>query len=629
MTGILDPSNTTIEDSEEMVGIESSGLEPTQVLSTRKSLRKSLPPPRSASPKKTGINGSARRSGAAFTPSKTPAQDPEDVENTPIQSRDSPAQSNGLVRRFSPEKTPLRERHLANHSSPRTTRQSPQSAPNRKSLSSTPGGKLDAIVDDILDETENSVEHPNASDTIALAPTDIDESFDVNPMGDDEAGTIDPTLGGTDGLDLLEEDGPEYTLPNGPDDAISSVEDEDSNSEDVDARQDAEDDQTNGVPTPTKKLGRPPKRKSDALEAATMNTQSKKAKTGPSAKAKGKQPVYRDPSPVIPSVEQTPKPTQPVKSNSKSKRAPKSKYPNVASRLAPEREKELQDVVERIKSRPGPPRSLFILKRETPTDDSNARTRSGRVSVKPLAYWKNERCVFGEGSPHNVGIGERFPMSSIKEIVRVEEQENGGQPGKKGKKGKSKGKGRKPTEADVEASFDAADSEDEHAEPWETELGVYQGFVRGWDEEEQVPVDESAQTGRHYHAFCYLPSLRTNEWRTIDIAYAPASITCREVKNATFRYAKLLSLPFFGAGIVELPVGGTKKSKNSSRMHMCFFVLQGRVTATVAGNVFSVGKGGMWQVPRGNQYAIDNELGKDAKIFFSQGCIPKVRDEEE
>lgn len=84
-------------------------------------------------------------------------------------------------------------------------------------------------------------------------------------------------------------------------------------------------------------------------------------------------------------------------------------------------------------------------------------------------------------------------------------------------------------------------------------------------------------------------------------------------------------------------------------MHMCFFVLQGRVTATVAGNVFSVGKGGMWQVPRGeslvflstklesladcvpyagNPYAIDNELGKDAKIFFSQGCIPKVRDEE-
>ena len=74
---------------------------------------------------------------------------------------------------------------------------------------------------------------------------------------------------------------------------------------------------------------------------------------------------------------------------------------------------------------------------------------------------------------------------------------------------------------------------------------------------------------------------------------------------------------------------------------MAFFVFEGRVRVRVGGEVdaragewrggteFSIGKGGMWQVPRGNLYAIWNESEKkNSRIFFSQGCEVKPVAEE-
>jgi centromere protein C len=133
-----------------------------------------------------------------------------------------------------------------------------------------------------------------------------------------------------------------------------------------------------------------------------------------------------------------------------------------------------------------------------------------------------------------------------------------------------------------------------------------------------------------------------------EIALSSAAIITRDVANASFRFAKTLSLPFFGSGMVDLPPGAVKKPKNSRMMQMVFFVFYGRVEVTVNGNAFRIGKGGMWQVPRGlfpalslslslslsffhtftdfpfpplgNFYSISNDYDKPARIFFSQGC---------
>ena len=51
--------------------------------------------------------------------------------------------------------------------------------------------------------------------------------------------------------------------------------------------------------------------------------------------------------------------------------------------------------------------------------------------------------------------------------------------------------------------------------------------------------------------------------------------------------------------MVDLPPGGVKRMKNSRKNHMVFWVFRGRVRVEVAGTAFSIGRGGMWQVPRG------------------------------
>ncbi|KAJ6032436.1 hypothetical protein N7540_003168 [Penicillium herquei] len=257
---------------------------------------------------------------------------------------------------------------------------------------------------------------------------------------------------------------------------------------------------------------------------------------------------------------------------------------------------ELNKVVEDYAQRSGPlkGRSLYILKRENPTDPSSTHTRSGRASIRPLAYWRNERCVYGDPE---VADGERYPLSTIKEIVRTEELE----PDRK-KKGKRAGRSGKGKKRQAEESSD----EDEEADGWEKEGGVLHGYIPRWDPKSQTS---------------------TKEEDVIDIAYAPSGIETREVKDSTFRFAKLLSSSFIGSGVVELPPEGVKRPKNSKKMHMVFYVCHGRVQVDISGVQFSAGKGCVFQVPRGNYYSFQNAHKKEARLFFTQGCVPGEAEE--
>ena len=98
-----------------------------------------------------------------------------------------------------------------------------------------------------------------------------------------------------------------------------------------------------------------------------------------------------------------------------------------------------------------------------------------------------------------------------------------------------------------------------------------------------------------------------------DIAYSFEAIDMRDIAGADFKFAKTLTLDFFGAGMVDLPPGCVKRMKNSRRMQMVFFVFYGRVTVNVGTppTKFSIGKGGQWQVPR----------GKSLPFEFDPPCI--------
>lgn len=214
-------------------------------------------------------------------------------------------------------------------------------------------------------------------------------------------------------------------------------------------------------------------------------------------------------------------------------------------------------------------RGLFILRRETPAQGAGFKqTRSGRTSVKPVAWWKNERIEYDEEEA--VDGRMRFVLPKIKEVVRADEVEEPKRTRTKSKKD-SKSK-RRQQESESE-------EEDEEVEPWEADSGRFVGEIRGWDPQDSYGYDA--------------------ELIEEEIALSSAAIVTGEIAGASFRFAKTLSLPFFGSGIVDLPPGAVKKPKNSRRMQMVFFVFYGRVQVTVNDNTFRIGKGGMWQVPRG------------------------------
>lgn len=227
----------------------------------------------------------------------------------------------------------------------------------------------------------------------------------------------------------------------------------------------------------------------------------------------------------------------------------------------------------------GPPlptsRGVLISRREEA--GAGYVSRSGRASYQPLKFWANERTemedeAFFDGK-------ENIILPHIKSIVRVDDPEPTQKRSRKGKS--SKGKGRKKRGGVYD------DDDDDDLEPWEEDGDIITGEVVVWQPEHELdPPGPDEQI-----------EVATGE----QIAVSANAITTREIRGASFKFAKTLSMPFFGSGVVDLPPNSEKKPKNSRKMHMSFFVFAGRVQVTVADTVFSIGRGGMWFVPRGKK----------------------------
>ncbi|KAI8161247.1 Inner kinetochore subunit cnp3 [Colletotrichum sp. SAR 10_70] len=253
-------------------------------------------------------------------------------------------------------------------------------------------------------------------------------------------------------------------------------------------------------------------------------------------------------------------------------------------------------IVGLVQKGPPMPKARGLVSRKVPQDPhAITKTRSGRQSYRPLAYWKNEHVEYDEEEAFEAGK-DRFLLPSIKEVVRVEEEEKEARK-RRAKSRKAAGKGGRRKQAESE--------DEEEPEPWEVDPGNIEGEIVVWQPEhefnppainEQVEIDEDR------------------------IAVSAGAIQTRDIRDATFRFAKTLSLPFFGSGVVDLPPGAEKRPKNSRKMQMVFFVFQGKVLVTVHETQFRIGAGGMWFVPRGNYYSIHNDYEQPARIFFAQGC---------
>lgn len=240
----------------------------------------------------------------------------------------------------------------------------------------------------------------------------------------------------------------------------------------------------------------------------------------------------------------------------------------------------------------GPPlpkgRGLLINRRvQVPGEDGIVRTRSGRNSYRPLAFWRNEHVDYDPDATVEDKVSRRqgrLLLPTVKGVVRVEEEEaptTKRRPTYKSSSSKSRSK-RNSEDNDAASKHPFFDPIP--AEPWETEQGnvmtntivwrpEYDWDPPGLDEEVEVAPEQVAISGQ--------------------------AIETREIRNASFKFAKTLSLPFFGAGVVDLPPGSEKRPKNSRKMYMAFFVYTGKVKVTVNEATFRIGRGGQWFVPRG------------------------------
>ncbi|POR32300.1 Centromere protein 3 [Tolypocladium paradoxum] len=241
----------------------------------------------------------------------------------------------------------------------------------------------------------------------------------------------------------------------------------------------------------------------------------------------------------------------------------------------------------------GPPmpksRGLVSVRRDA---DAVKQTRSGRHSYKPVDYWRGEQVIREHEERDDMFYDGGFVLPTIKEVVRVPQDAP-----------PSKRAPRSNTRTKAKAKHQQAVEEDEELEEWEVNPGTVTGEIVLWEpeHEEHPPADDEP--------------VQVMDDR---IAISADAIQTSDIKDATFRFAKTLTMPFMGAGVVDLPPGAEKRPKNSRKNHMVFFVHYGKVLVTINEAQFRISAGGTWFVPRGNYYSITNDYDNHSRIFFAQ-----------
>lgn len=136
------------------------------------------------------------------------------------------------------------------------------------------------------------------------------------------------------------------------------------------------------------------------------------------------------------------------------------------------------------------PRSLFISRGETPAEDDGASLlKSGRTSVRPLAFWRNERIVYGEAHLD----GNNLDLPAIKEIIRTEEIL---EPRPKRYYRRPMGRPRSRPLEDMEKGVEDDDQED-----WELAPGILRAEVMQWDPSTQRGVEDTIEEVGRDHLF--------------------------------------------------------------------------------------------------------------------------------
>ncbi|KAJ7456533.1 Mif2/CENP-C like-domain-containing protein [Mycena latifolia] len=263
---------------------------------------------------------------------------------------------------------------------------------------------------------------------------------------------------------------------------------------------------------------------------------------------------------------------------------------------ASDEEEEVAPPKKKAKSTPAPapkPKSNSRKHKENQDVPEGAR-RSQRVTYPPLEFWRGEKVVFGareEGQPRLV--------PHIKEIVRIPKEAPAlRRAAPKRKRGQTRAS-QTPQIVEREVTI---------------EVPVLGDPEVGWDDDtnpEAIVLD-----------------YRSNKPVMRRVAFTAAMFKPTTAAGGAWKFQKIFGDgDFMAAGQLLIPVNGRKPGKGTKDNTYIFFVVQGAVKVVVGETEFILASGGMFMVPRGNSYYIENIAERDAKIFFTQAR--KMREEDE
>jgi len=106
------------------------------------------------------------------------------------------------------------------------------------------------------------------------------------------------------------------------------------------------------------------------------------------------------------------------------------------------------------------------------------------------------------------------------------------------------------------------------------------------------------------------------------LALGPDNLNLNPVTNERFLIQSIFSEGgTLSSGILHFPPKAGKESRNSSNHCLICYVIEGSFQITIHQNVFIVGTGSQFIVPRGNQYNFKSLWDKDGRLFFSHCTI--------
>ncbi|KAF1364089.1 hypothetical protein EJ07DRAFT_100840 [Lizonia empirigonia] len=332
--------------------------------------------------------------------------------------------------------------------------------------------------------------------------------------------------------------------------------------------------QTEEAHVAPKQRGRPPKAPKDAAVEPTVSAKTtKKAAAKDAAKEKA-EPIFKKPTKPVAMPKEKPAPKGIDKSKAADNTSKDEAGRPVDMHGNPLSKADIEKMsVTSVGSRYGRGRHLSVFREMEP--DAIARIgRTGRHRVAPIDFWKNDRINYNsDGSMATI-----LKAPSPEPVTRTSTYFK---------------KGKKKTSAAVE-------EEEVELDPWEEDDGFLTGNYKDYD-----PANEFTSPGLIEGV----------------LAWSDKGIKPEAVGDGSFQYARIGGsgpAGFMNWGMIELRADQMKRSKNSRKMHMVFNVQSGAVEVKVHENEFTVHKGGIWQVPRGNTYSIKNLGSGTARIFFAQ-----------